>query len=431
MKIATIGGGSTYTPELVNGFIKRYERLGLRELWLMDIDSQRLEVVGGFAQRMVAAAGQPFEVHLTTDRRAALDGASFVTTQVRVGGMAARRDDEYLGRRWDLVGQETTGIGGMAKALRTIPVIAGVARDMRSLCPDAWLINFANPSGLVTEAVQRYVPETNTIGLCNGPIGYQMRVARMFDVDDPFTIQLDYLGLNHLAWIRGARVGDRDVWDKVLAAAIKDASESEHPVVSAELLRRLGVICTSYLRYYYNTEAVLREQRQGDPSRAERVMEIERDLLERYRDEGLRTLPEELMLRGGAYYSTVAVQLIEAIATDLGQEHIVNTRHGGAVPGVPDDWVLELPCRVDAQGPHPLPSAPLPAFADGLMRAVKNYELLTAEAAVSGNRDLALQALLVHPLGPDADQALDVLDDMLETHGTHLPQFVGSMGGAA
>ncbi len=430
MKVATIGGGSTYTPELVNGFIERHERLGLRELWLVDIDAARLDTVGGFAQRMVAAAGQPFAVHLTTDRRTALDGADFVTTQVRVGGMAARRGDEYLGRRWDLVGQETTGIGGMANALRTVPVIMGVARDMQELCPEAWLINFANPSGLVTEALQRYAPQTRTIGLCNGPIGYQMRVARALGIDDPFSVSLDYLGLNHLAWIRGARVGERDVWPEMWAGAIAEAADSDHPVVSAEVLRRLGVICTSYLRYYYNTEAVLREQRKGGPSRAERVMEIERDLLAQYRDPALTKLPEELMLRGGAYYSTVAVQLIEAIATDLGQEHIVNTRQAGAIPGVPKDWVMELPCRVGADGPQPLPGQPLPAFADGLLRAVKSYELLTAEAAVTGDRDLALQELLVHPLGPDADVALDVLDDMLETNGAHLPQFVGSVAGA-
>jgi 6-phospho-beta-glucosidase len=424
MKVATIGGGSTYTPELINGFIQRHERLGLRELWLVDIDAARLETVGGFAQRMVKAAGSPFALHLTSDRRAALAGASFVTTQVRVGGMAARRGDEYLGRRWNLVGQETTGIGGMAKALRTIPVILSVAREMQELCPAAWLVNFTNPSGLVAEALQRYAPETHTIGLCNGPIGYQMRVARMLGIEDPFSVRLDYLGLNHLAWIRGARVGERDVWPEYWAQALADAAESGHAVAPAAVMRELGVICTSYLRYYYNTEKVLQEQRAGGPSRADRVIEIEGELLQRYRDPDLNALPEELMLRGGAYYSTVAVQLIEAIATDLGQEHIVNTRHGGAVPGVPADWVMELPCVVGASGPKPLPAAPLPPFAEGLLRAVKSYELLTAEAAVKGDRHLALQALLAHPLGPDADVALDVLDDLLETNGAHLPQFL-------
>lgn len=423
MKVTTIGGGSTYSPELVQGFIERCERLGLRELWLMDIDAARLEVVGGFARRMVDAAGAPFEVHLTTDRRAALDGADFVTTQIRVGQMAARREDEYLGRRWNLVGQETTGIGGMAKALRTVPVILSIAQEMRGLCPDAWLINFTNPSGLVTEALQRYAPEVRSVGLCNGPIGYQMAIARELGLESAFEVHLDYLGLNHLAWIRGARVGGQDLWSQVFERAVEEARGETHAPVPADVLERLGVICTSYLRYYYRTAGVLAAQAEGKPSRAEQVIEIEKTLLDQYANPDLNVMPEELMQRGGAYYSTVATQLIEAIALDRGEEHIVNTQQGGALPGVPADWVMELPCRVDARGLHPLPAEPLPAFADGLLRAVKAYELLAAQAAICGDRDAALQALLVHPLGPDGDQAIAVLEDMLSTHRVHLPLF--------
>ena len=423
MKVTTIGGGSTYTPELVQGFIERHERLGLRELWLMDIDAGRLEVVGGFVRRMVAAAGARFEVHLTTDRQAALQGADFVTTQIRVGGMAARREDEYLGRRWELVGQETTGIGGMAAALRTVPVLHSIAEEMRASCPDAWLINFANPSGLVTEALQRYATGVHSAGLCNGPIGYQMRVAQEMGISDPFAVYLDYLGLNHLAWIRGARIGEQDVWPHVFAEALREAREGDHGPIPAHVMERLGVMGNDYLRYYYRTPGVLREQARGKPSRAEQVMGIEKDLLAQYADPTLDRMPAALMKRGGAYYSTVAVQLIEAIALDLGQVHIVNTRHGGAVPGVPADWVMELPCRIDRHGVHPLLTEPLPLFADGLLRAVKAYELLTAQAALTGDRDAALQALIVHPLGPDVDRALDVLEDMLTTHRAHLPRF--------
>jgi 6-phospho-beta-glucosidase len=423
MKVTTIGGGSTYTPELVQGFIERHERLGLRELWLMDIDGERLEVVGGFARRMVAAAGDPFQVHLTTDRRAALGGADFVTTQIRVGQMAARREDEYLGRRWNLVGQETTGVGGMAKALRTVPVILSIADEMRGLCPDAWLVNFTNPSGLVTEALQRYASDVRSVGLCNGPIGYQMEVAEELGLDSPFDVHLDYLGLNHLAWMRGARVGGQDVWPQVLARAVQDAREHGERILPAAVMERLGVICNSYLRYYYRTGDVLRSQAKGGPSRAEQVIEIEKTLLAQYADPALKSMPPELMQRGGAYYSTVATQLIEAIVRDLGEVHIVNTRQGGAVPGLPADWVMELPCRIDAGGIHPLPTDPLPLFAEGLLQAVKAYELLTARAAVHGDRDAALQALLVHPLGPDADQVVDVLDDMLAVHRAYLPQF--------
>jgi 6-phospho-beta-glucosidase len=372
---------------------------------------------------MVKGAGAPFQVHLTTDRSAAIDGAAYVTTQIRVGQMAARREDEYLGRRWNLVGQETTGVGGLAKALRTVPVLLSIAQDMRELCPDAWLINFANPSGLVTEALQRYAPEVRSVGLCNGPIGYQMRIAKERGLESPFDVHLDYIGLNHLAWIRGARVGGDDIWPQVFARAVQEAQGNDHAAVPAEVLARLGVICTYYLRYYYRTASVLREQAQNKPSRAEQVIEIEKTLLEQYADPQLRTMPEELMQRGGAYYSTVATQLIEAIALDLGEVHIVNTRQGDAVPGVPSDWVMELPCRVDGLGLHPLPAGPLPRFADGLLRAVKSYELLTAQAAVTGDRDVLLQALLVHPLGPDGDQAVEMMDDLLSTHKAHLPLF--------
>ena len=420
MKVTTIGGGSTYTPELVQGFIGRHEPLDLDDLWLVDIDAARLEVVGGFVRRMVAAAGEPFRVHLTADRRKALEGADFVTTQLRVGGMAARREDEYLGRRWGLVGQETTGIGGMANALRTIPVILSIAEDVRDLCPGAWLVNFANPSGLVTEALQRYAPDVHSVGLCNGPIGYQMEIAKRVGLEDPFGVHLDYLGLNHLAWIRGARIGDQDIWPQVFAEALRRAQEDDHPILPAGVMERLGEIATSYLRYYYCTQSVLREQAKGEPSRAEQVMGIEKTLLARYADPALSAMPSELMERGGAYYSTVAVQLIEAIALDLKQVHIVNTQQAGAVRGIPPDWVMELPSQVDRAGIQPLAIEPLSPYADGLLRAVKTYELLTAKAAVTGDRDAALQALLVHPLGPDTDQLADVLEDMLSTNARYL-----------
>jgi 6-phospho-beta-glucosidase len=324
------------------------------------------------------------------------------------------------------VGQETTGIGGMANALRTIPVILSIAEDMRLRCPDAWLVNFANPSGLVTEALQRYAPDVRSVGLCNGPIGHQMRVAKKMGLDDPFAVRLDYLGLNHLAWIRGARVGNQDIWPKVFAEALRGAREADDPSIPAYVMESLGAICNYYLHYYYRTQSVLGEQAESKPSRAEKVIGIEKDLLAQYADPTLDAPPPGLMQRGGAYYSTVAVQLIEAVASDLGQVHIVNTRQGDAVPGIPPDWVMELSCRVNRTGIHPLPAEPLPLFADGLLRAVKAYELLTVQAAVTGDRDAALQALIVHPLGPDVDQAQAVLDDMLTTHRAYLDRFFGT-----
>ncbi len=420
MKIAVIGGGSTYSPELVSGFVQGAANLSLKELWLMDIDPGRLETVGGFARRLVAAAGSPFEVHLTTEREQALAGARFVVTQIRVGGMAARREDEHLGRRWGLVGQETTGVGGFAKALRTVPVIVGIARDMQRLCPSAWLINFANPSGLVTEALQRYAPETCSVGLCNSPIGYQMRIATQTGAE-PRDVELDYLGLNHLSWLSGAQVKGEDVWPQVFAEWLRTLSEEPDPACPPYLAELLQAIPSYYLRYYYRTAAVIAQQ--TGPSRAEQVMEIERDTLAQYANPSLTTLPDELMLRGGAYYSTAAVQLINSLHSNRGDIHIINTRHLGAVAGWPADWVCELPCRVDASGVHPLPARELPALPDSLVRTVKAYELYAAEAAMSGDRGAALMALIAHPLGPGADRAPALLDDLLLVNAPHLPQF--------
>src|SRR5579859_966414 len=219
MKLAVIGGGSTYTPELINGVLERAERLPVQDVWLMDIDRERLEIVGSFARRMVAAAEGRLRVHLTDDRSAALRDATVVLTQLRVGGMRARQADEQLGRRWGLVGQETTGVGGFAKALRTIPVLLAIAHDMQQLCPDAWLINFTNPSGLVTEALQRYAPAVRSVGLCNGPLNLAMRIARQFACD-PAAVRLQYAGLNHLSWVTGTTIEGEDVWPSVLGGYV-------------------------------------------------------------------------------------------------------------------------------------------------------------------------------------------------------------------
>lgn len=422
MKIVVIGGGSTYTPELVNGLLERSASLPVTELWLVDIDAQRLEVVGGFARRMAEARRSPFPVHLATGRQEALRDAAFVLTQLRVGGMAARREDEYLGKRWDLVGQETTGIGGLAKALRTIPVLLDITRDMQRLCPRAWLVNFTNPSGLVTEALQRYVPETRSVGLCNNPINLQMEIAGWLKVD-PARVYLHYLGLNHLSWLTGATVNGEDVWPQVFSRYLQELRQVENPTVPPYLAELLQAIPSSYLRYFYRTRSVLQAQESMARSRAEEVMEVERDLLARYGDPNLSTPPPELKKRGGAYYSTAAAQLIESLHNDTGDIHVVNTRHNGAAPGWPEDWVAELPCRVGAAGIEPLAAGPLPLLAEGLLRAVKSYELLAAEAAVSGDRGAVLQALVAHPLGPDADQAQAVLDDLLQRNAAWLPQF--------
>lgn len=428
MKVTVIGAGSTYTPELMNGFLARVGSFPLRELWLMDIDAERLAVVGGFARRMAEAAEAPFKVVLTDDRRAAIRGASYVITQLRVGGMAARRADEYLGQRHELIGQETTGVGGMAKALRTIPVILSIAGDMRALAPGALLVNFTNPAGLVTEALARHAPDVPAAGVCNIPITTKQAIAdrlqrALGETIAPERAELKTLGLNHLSWHYGFTIDGEDVWPQVLAdylAQLRDQAEPQWDIATIEALR---MIPNSYLHYFYQTAHMLAMQAAWPPSRAEQVMQIEAELLRQYAEPDRSAPPPGLMQRGGAHYSTVATQLLNAHANNLGEPHVVNVRHDGAVSGWPSDWVLELPCLVDAAGIHPRPAAPLPPVCFGLLAQIKAYELLTVEAAVHGDRRAAYQALLAHPLGPAADRVQAVLDDMLATHRAYLPQF--------
>ncbi len=430
MKIAVIGGGSTYTPELVSGFLTRAGRLPLTELWLMDIDPERLAIVGGFAQRMAKAKGEPFQVVLSGEQKKAVAGASYVISQFRVGMMPARRGDEYLGKRHGLIGQETTGVGGMAKALRTIPVILNIARDIQETAPHALLLNFTNPAGLITEALSRYAPRVASVGVCNVGITTKMhlleRLWRVMRADvDPGRAQLNTLGLNHLTWHRGLTLDGEELWPRIFPAYLEELQCQEDPEWDVRTVESLGMIPNYYLQYFYYTERKLKAQDAWPPSRAEEVMQIEKDLLRQYADPRLTQPPADLMKRGGAYYSTLATELIDSHWNDLGQVHVVNVPHRGAVNGWPEDWVVELPARVDRWGIHPLPTDPLPSVCQGLVTQVKMYELLTLEAGVHGDRQAAYQALLAHPLGPQADKVQEVLDDMLETNRQWLPQFTG------
>ena len=429
MKVTVIGGGSTYTPELVNGFLARTAQLPVTELWLMDIDPQRLDIVGKFAQRMVAAKGTPFKVVLSENQREAIAGASYVCTQLRVGMMAARRNDEYLGLRHGLIGQETTGIGGMAKALRTIPVILSIAKDMREVgAPGALLVNFTNPSGLVTQALSQYAPDVSSVGVCNAPFHMKMdtleRLEKLTGQSiDPARGELNTLGLNHLTWHRGFTLDGEELWPRVIEDYLQELRASDEPEYDPGLIASLRMIPNYYLNYFYATDHKLAEQQKWPPSRAEQVIAIEDDLLRQYAEPDRTEPPDDLMKRGGAYYSTVATQLLNAHYNDLGETHVCNVKHNGAVPGWPAEWVLELPCQVDRAGVHPLPADPLPPVCFGLLAQIKMYELLTVEAAVHGDRNAAYQALITHPLGPKPDQAQAVLDDLLETNKKHVLQF--------
>jgi 6-phospho-beta-glucosidase len=418
LKIAVVGGASTYTPELVQGFATREDRLPVEELVLLDPDRERLEVVGGLAGRMLDRAGWGGRLALTGRREEALDGADFVVVQLRVGGQAMRLADETLPLEFGCVGQETTGPGGFAKALRTVPVVVELAEETaRRAAPGAWFVDFTNPVGIVTQALLDQ--GHRAIGLCNSAIGFQRRFAAHFGVPAG-RVELEHVGLNHLTWERAVRVGGVDRLPELLE---DQADEIGADVgVPAALLRTLRAIPSHYLRYYYATSEVLDEQRRR-PSRAEQVMAIERELLELYRDPALDTKPELLERRGGAFYSEAAAALIASLHAGTGDLQVVDVRNDGAIPDLPDDAVVEVPARVDAAGARPLPQAPLAPELLGLVQQAKAYERLAVQAALSGDRAVALKALLANPLVREYRVAVPLLQALLEKSRPYLPRF--------
>ena len=418
LKIAVVGGGSTYTPELVEGLATREDRLPVDELVLFDLDPERLEVVGGLAGRMLARAGWGGRLVQTGRREQAVDGADFVVVQLRVGGQAMRLVDETLPLEFGCVGQETTGPGGFAKALRTVPVVLDLAEETaRRGAPGAWLVDFTNPVGIVTQALLDR--GHRAVGLCNSAIGFQRRFAALLGVA-PDRVELEHVGLNHLTWERAVRVDGTDRLGELLAGHGEAlAADLGLPLA---LLRDLGVVPSTYLRYYYATAEVLDEQRRR-PSRAEQVAEIERGLLELYRDPALDTKPELLERRGGAFYSEAAAALIASLHAGTGDVQVVDTRNDGALPGLPDDAVVEVPATVDTRGVHPLPQPPLAPELLGLVQQAKAYEHLAVEAAVTGDRTVARKALLANPLVGDYRVAAPLLDALLEASRRWLPRF--------
>jgi len=425
LKIAVIGAGSSYTPELIEGFVEARAELNLARIAMMDIDERKLAIVGGLAGRMLEAAGVDIELELTTDRQRAIEGAHYVINQIRVGQMAARIQDEKIPLRFGVIGQETTGPGGFAKALRTIPVALDIARDIQQLAPGAFLLNFTNPAGLITEALLRY-GEVPVIGLCNLPIGIEMRLAQTLGVDRR-RITIDHVGLNHLNWLRGVWVDGQDIWKQVFQQALEEARQRPEDDwgFSADLLETLQCIPCGYLNYYYNHDRILAKQLKAEKTRGEEVMEIERQLMEMYQDPNLREKPKLLEKRGGAYYSKVAVSLISAIENNKNEVHVVNTLNRGAIPNLPPDVVVEVPCVIGASGARPLVTAPMAPQIAGLTQQVKAYEVLAAKAGAEGDRRAALQALLAHPLVPSFSVAKGLLEALLEANRPFLPQFFG------
>lgn len=431
IKIVTIGGGSSYTPELIEGFIKRYPELPVRELWLVDIPEgrEKLEIVSALAKRMVEKAGVPIEIHTTLDRREALPGADFVTTQIRVGHLAARAKDEQIPLKYGVIGQETNGPGGLFKGLRTIPVILGICRDIEELCPEAWFINFSNPAGMVTEAVLRYSGITKTIGLCNVPIGMHMAVAEMLEVDQS-RVHIDFAGLNHMVYGLEVYLDGKAVMGEVLDKLTSGPSMTMKNIVDVgwekDFIHALNLLPCPYHRYYYQTEKMLEQEQQAlrdKGTRAEVVQELEKELFTLYSDENLAIKPKQLEERGGAFYSDAACNLINSIYNNKRDIQVVNVRNNGAVSGLPTDSAVEVSCIITDEGPKPISMGELPVAVNGLVQQIKSFERLAAEAAVTGSYHTALLAMTINPLVPSDSIAKQLLDDLLEAHKEYLPQF--------
>ena len=414
MKVAVIGGGSTYTPELIDGILQRHDRLPVSTIHLIDIDLTRLTIIAAFAKRMIKAAGRDINIEFSTDIREGIRNSSFVVSQFRVGTQKARHRDEMLGRKYGLVGQETVGVGGFAKALRTIPVALSIARIIQEEAPDAMLLNFTNPAGLITQALKTHAPDIKSIGLCNVPWNTRIEIAGALDVAAG-SVEFDYVGLNHLSWIRGVKVDGIDRSPEAIAAfrglTINSATPGNSPAWVQSTIDYLQAIPNYYLLYYYEEKAWIDFQR-NNATRASEVMKIEDILLEKFADEALVTKPAELMERGGAYYSDSAAELMADIHNDAGTVHIVNTLNNGAVQGFPDDAVMEIPAIISKSGARSIKTSAMREDIDGLVRTVKDFEMLTIDAAVTGNEQSALLALLTNPIGPDSSQARDLWRDL-------------------
>ena len=458
VKIVTIGGGSSYTPELVEGFIKRYDELPVKELWLVDIEDgkEKLEIVGELAKRMVKKAGLPMKIYLTLDREEALPGADFVTTQFRVGLLDARIKDERIPLSYGMIGQETNGAGGMFKGLRTVPVILDIVKDIKKYCPDAWLVNFTNPSGIVTEAVLRYTDHKKVVGLCNVPIGMQMMCADILDVDSS-RLRLEIAGLNHHFFATDIFLDGESVFDEMLdkyivvtkeiggikgmmsnmAKKMESAGEerqeeksiSKTPFLvpySEEFLRGLNALPCGYHMYYYHTREMLEkeiEEYKEGKVRAQVVKKTEEELFELYKDPNLNIKPPQLEKRGGAHYSDAACNLIQSIYTDKGDIQYVNCKNNGAIPEIDLNSGVEIAAVITADGPKPIAVGKLPNTIKGTILNIKAFEQLTCEAAVTGDKNIALAAMNANPLVVSDTEAIEMFNELLEAHKKYLPRF--------
>jgi len=416
MKLAVIGGGSTYTPELIDGIARLPDEVEITEVALVDPDESRLSVVGPFSGRILRAYGHPARLTATTSLDEGTDGASAVLVQLRVGGQAARQLDETWPLEYGCIGQETTGAGGFAKALRTIPVVLDIAeRVRRRALPSAWIIDFTNPVGIVTRALLD--AGHRAIGLCNVAIGFQRHFAALLGVD-PARVMLDHVGLNHLTWERAAVLDGTNVLPELIA---KHGDEiAEHTALPASVLHETGSVPSYYLHYFWAHDAVVERERH-EPTRAEEVTRIERELLAAYADPALAHKPDLLGQRGGAFYSEAAVALLASLVRDTGDVQVVNVVNHGTMPFLPDDAVIEVPAVIGAAGATPVPVAPLDPVMRGLVAHVSAYEELAVAAALQGGRHRVASALLAHPLIGQYELAGQLADRLIAENAAYLP----------
>ena len=435
LKIVTIGGGSSYTPELIEGYILRKDELPIKEIWLVDIEAgkEKLEIVGAMAKRQVEAAGLDWEVHLTLDRFNALKDADFVTTQFRVGLLNARIKDERIPLSHGILGQETNGAGGMFKAFRTIPIIGQIIADMRVQCPDAWLINFTNPAGMVTEAAIKHFGWKKTIGLCNVPIRHRKVAAEKLAIPEE-ELLFKFAGINHFHWHRvwddkGAERTD-EVIDMVYGPQKTEDENHLKNIHSAqfhyEQLKDLGLLPCGYHRYYYIEDEMLKhsiEEFEKGETRAQVVKATETRLFELYKDPALNYKPEELSQRGGTHYSDAACEVIASIQNDKRTDMVVSTANNGTIQDMPYDCVVEVSALITAHGAEPYNWGEMPSAARGLLQGMKAMEETVIRAAITGSYGAALQAFTINPLVPGGTTAKTLLDELLYAHKEHLPQF--------
>lgn len=434
IKIVTIGGGSSYTPELVEGFIKRYDSLPINELWLVDIEAgrEKLEIVGALAKRMVKKAGIPMNIILSYDRREALKNATFVTTQMRVGRLTARILDERIPLSHGIIGQETNGAGGMFKAFRTIPIILDIVKDMEELCPEAWLINFTNPTGIITEAILQYTNFKKAIGLCNVPVNMIEGFSKMLNADEN-DVTMEIQGTNHFIFATDVFVKGQSRFEELLE---KYANLTEEDTIqmknfvslpySPSFIKGLNAIPCPYHNYYFFTKEQLEEELEQFKTgtvRGEVVYKTEEELFEIYKQEELQEKPEQLSQRGGAKYSDAACNLIQSIYNNTGDIQYVNVKNNGAISDLPQNSAVEIACRITSDGPKPLSTGNLKLPISGYVHMIKSFERMVAEAAVTGDKNLAIAALNLNPLCPSDKIANVVIDELIEAHKDYLPQF--------